>query len=338
MMIRKLIKVLLTLFLLVTASLLLLSMIFLNYIESPVEFIERYVTVEIPPGASFYDVTDILRTKGLIRYKEAFYLLALLEKAPERIKAGEYELKSSMSPGDILDKLLEGKVKGYRVPIPEGFTIDQIAARLAANNLADEQRFVDSAYDEELLSSLGIEGESVEGYLFPDTYVLGRSMGEEKIIRFMVSQLRRKITFKMSERMSEIGLGMREVLTLASIIEKEGGSVEEKPLISAVFHNRLKRGMKLQSDPTVIYDIEDFDGNITKRHLMRKTPYNTYRIRGLPPGPICNPGMDAIVAALYPAPVNYLYFVSKNNGAHHFSSNLVDHNKAVIKYQIKRKK
>jgi UPF0755 protein len=336
-MIRKLIKPLLAFFLIAAASFLLLSMIFLNYVESPVEFIDRYVAVEIPPGASFHDVTDILRKKGLIRYKEAFYLLALLKKAPERIKAGEYEIISSMSPGDILDKLLEGKVKGYRVPIPEGFTLRQIAARLAANNLADEKRFVDSAYDEELLSSLGIEGESVEGYLFPDTYVLSRSMGEEKIIRFMVTQLRRKITFKMSERMSEIGLSMREVLTLASIIEKEGGSVEEKPLISAVFHNRLKRGMKLQSDPTVIYDIEDFDGNITRGHLMRKTPYNTYIIRGLPPGPICNPGMDAIIAALYPAPVNYLYFVSKNNGAHHFSSNLLDHNKAVIKYQIKRK-
>ncbi|MBW2638307.1 MAG: endolytic transglycosylase MltG [Deltaproteobacteria bacterium] len=308
-MIKKLIKALLTLFLLLTASALLFSMIFINYVESPVEFIERHVSVEIPPGASFHDVTDILRTKGLIRYKEAFYLLALLENAPERIKAGEYELTSSMSPGDILDTLLEGKVKGYRVPIPEGFTIRQIAARLAANSLADEKRFVDSAYDEELLSSLGIAGESVEGYLFPDTYVLGRSMGEEKIIRFMVNQLRRKITFKMSERMSEIGLSMREVLTLASIIEKEGGSGEEKPLVSAVFHNRLKRGMKLQSDPTVIYDIKDFDGNITRRHLLRKTPYNTYRIKGLPPGPICNPGLDAIVAALYPASVNY----QKNN-------------------------
>jgi len=307
--IKKLIKALLTLFLLLTASALLFSMIFINYVESPVEFIERHVSVEIPPGASFHDVTDILRTKGLIRYKEAFYLLALLENAPERIKAGEYELTSSMSPGDILDTLLEGKVKGYRVPIPEGFTIRQIAARLAANSLADEKRFVDSAYDEELLSSLGIAGESVEGYLFPDTYVLGRSMGEEKIIRFMVNQLRRKITFKMSERMSEIGLSMREVLTLASIIEKEGGSGEEKPLVSAVFHNRLKRGMKLQSDPTVIYDIKDFDGNITRRHLLRKTPYNTYRIKGLPPGPICNPGLDAIVAALYPASVNY----QKNN-------------------------
>lgn len=337
-MFKKTMKALLALFLVVTAALLLFSMIFINYVESPVEFVERYVTVEIPPGASFYDVTDILRKKGLIRYKEAFYLLALLKKAPERIKAGEYELYSSMSPGDILDTLVEGKVRGYRVPIPEGFTIRQIAARLAANSLADEKKFVDSAYDEALLSSLGIEGESVEGYLFPDTYVLSRSMGEEKIIRFMVNQLRRKITFKMSERMSEIGLNMREVLTLASIIEKEGGSEEEKPLISAVFHNRLKRGMKLQSDPTVIYDIKDFDGNITKRHLLRRTPYNTYRIQGLPPGPICNPGMDAIVAALYPASVNYLYFVSKNNGAHHFSSNLADHNKAVITYQIKRKK
>jgi len=337
-MIKKIVKTLLSLFLLAALSVLLFSMIFINYVESPVEYIERYIAVEIPPGASFGDVTDILHAKGLVRYKEAFYLLALLEEAPQRIKAGEYELSSSMSPGDILNTLLEGKVKGYRVPIPEGFTLRQIAARLAANSLADEKRFIECAYDEEFLSSLGIAGESTEGYLFPDTYVLSRSMGEERIIRFMVEQLRRKITFEMSERMSEIGLGMREVLTLASIIEKEGGPEEEKPQISAVFHNRLKRGMKLQSDPTVIYDIKDFNGNITKRDLLRKTPYNTYRIKGLPPGPICSPGMDAIVAALYPAPVNYLYFVSRNNGTHHFSSNLVDHNKAVLKYQIKRKK
>jgi UPF0755 protein len=338
MKIQKVIKTILSLFLLLVASFLLFCMIFLNYVESPVEFIERYVTVEIPPGVSFYEVTDILQQKGLIRHKEGFYLLALLEKAPERIRAGEYELKSSMSPSDILDTLVEGKVKGYRIPIPEGFTLRQIAARLAANDLVDEESFIDFAYKEQLLSSLNIEGSSVEGYLFPDTYVLSRSMGAKKIIKFMVAQLRRKISREMVERMDEIGLSLQEVVTLASIIEKEGGSGEEKPLVSAVFHNRLKKGMRLQSDPTVIYDIEDFDGNITRKHLMRATPYNTYRIKGLPPGPICNPGMDAILAALYPAPVKYLYFVSKNNGAHHFSSTLADHNRAVIKYQIKRKK
>jgi len=142
----------------------------------------------------------------------------------------------------------------------------------------------------------------------------------------------------MKEKAKELGFTLDEIVTLASIVEKEGGKKDEKPVIAAVFHNRLKRRMRLQSDPTVIYDIEDFDGNLKKIHLERKTPHNTYQIRGLPPGPICNPGMDAIVAALYPAPVNYLYFVSKNNGSHHFSSNLKNHNKAVITYQIKRRK
>jgi UPF0755 protein len=338
MNLRVLIKALITLLMAFAALTLLLSMVFLNYVESPVDFKDRTVTIEIPPGVSFSDVMDILKETGLIRHKEAFYLLALLEGAPEHIKTGEYDLYSSMSPREILEKLVEGKVKGYRVPIPEGFTIRQIAARLAANELADEDRFIERAFENEFVSSLGIKGESAEGYLFPDTYVLSRSMGEKKIIKFMVDQLKRKITPEMLKRANDLGMTLRKVITLASIIEKEGGSKEEKPLISAVFHNRLRRGMKLQSDPTVIYDIEDFDGNITKDHLIRKTPYNTYRIKGLPPGPICSPGIDAILAALYPASVDYLYFVSKNNGAHHFSSNLTDHNRAVVTYQIRRKK
>ena len=142
----------------------------------------------------------------------------------------------------------------------------------------------------------------------------------------------------MIQRAKELGFTTKEFVTLASIIEKEGGPKEERTLISAVFHNRLKKGIKLQSDPTVIYGIKGFDGNIKRKHLREKTPYNTYRIKGLPPGPISNPGMDSLLAALYPASVDYLFFVSKNNGTHHFSSNLTSHNKAVLKYQIKRRK
>jgi UPF0755 protein len=142
----------------------------------------------------------------------------------------------------------------------------------------------------------------------------------------------------MLKRAKGIDFKLNEVVTLASIIEKEGGPKDEKPIISAVFHNRLKKGMKLQSDPTVIYGIEDFNGNITREDLRRKTPYNTYRINGLPPGPICNPGLDSILAALYPAPVDYLYFVSKNDGTHQFSSDLASHNRAVVKYQIRKGK
>ncbi|MDO9515317.1 MAG: endolytic transglycosylase MltG [Syntrophales bacterium] len=315
----------------------LLCLIFFNYASSPIDFVYREVTVEIPRGISFDKTANILEEAGLLRHKKGFYLLAFVTGASKHIQAGEYDLRSSMSPMTVLERLVKGKVKEYPVFIPEGFTLLRIATRLENQGLADRDLFISLASDSRLLSSLGIEGESAEGYLFPDTHTLNKSMGEEVIIRFMVRQFRKVMTPGMLERADELGLTEDEVVTLASIIEKEGGPKEEKLLVSAVFHNRLKKGMRLQSDPTVIYDIEDFDGNLRKTDLQRKTPYNTYRIQGLPPGPICNPGREAIEAALYPAPVNFLYFVSKNNGSHHFSSNLMDHNRAVLKYQIKRR-
>jgi UPF0755 protein len=314
------------------------GLVFFNYANSPIDFEYREVTVEISRGTSFAETADILDEAGLLRHKEWFSLLAFITGASKQIKAGEYDLRSSMTPMTVLKRLVEGKIKEYYVFIPEGFTLSQIADRLEDQGLAEREVFISLAFDDGLLSSLGIEGESAEGYLFPDTHTLNKSMGEEGMIRFMVRQFRRVVTPDMLERAKELNLTEKEMVTLASIIEKEGGAKGEKPLVSAVFHNRLKRGMRLQSDPTVIYDIEDFDGNLRKADLEKKTPYNTYRIQGLPPGPICNPGLEAIKAALYPAPVDYLYFVSKNNGSHHFSSNLVDHNRAVLKYQIQRKK
>ncbi|MEA1970951.1 MAG: endolytic transglycosylase MltG [Thermodesulfobacteriota bacterium] len=316
----------------------LLCLIFCNYANSPIDFKYREFTIEIPRGSTFSAAADILEGAGLIRHKREFYLLALLMDAPEHIKPGEYDLCSSMTPVAVLDKLVQGKIKGYFVFIPEGFTLRRIASRLENAGLADREKFIGLASDSILLSVLGIEGKSAEGYLFPDTYRFDKSMREERIIRFMVKQFRKGITPDMLERADEIHLTLDEIIILASIIEKEGGPNEERPLISAVFHNRLKKGMRLQSDPTVIYGIKDFDGNLRRSDLRKKTPYNTYTMKGLPPGPICNPGMEAIKAALYPASVDFLYFVSKNNGSHQFSSNLKNHNKAVLKYQIKRKK
>ena len=312
--------------------------IFSNYAETPTDNLNRFVTIEIPKGAGFSNVTAILEKEDLIKHKRSFYLLARLKDAPTHIRAGEYELNSSMSPADIINKFIKGKIKGHYVLIPEGFNISQIAARLAAKKLVNEEIFIKTASDPEFVSSLGIQGSSVEGYLFPDTYIFTRSMDAKKIIKFMVNRFRQKVTPDMIQRAKELGFTTKEFVTLASIIEKEGGPKEERALISAVFHNRLKKGIKLQSDPTVIYGIKGFDGNIKRKHLREKTPYNTYRIKGLPPGPISNPGVDSLLATLYPASVNYLFFVSKNNGTHHFSSDLASHNKAVLKYQIKRRK
>jgi len=335
MNIKKVIKIVIVVFVI---SFFVLWGIFSNYVGSPVDFQDRQFTVEIPKGTSFSMASGILEKQGLIKQKQLFYFLAVLEDAPEHIRAGEYELRSSMTPEEILEKLLKGEIKGYHIPIPEGFTVRQIAARLSAWKLVNEDKFITLASDRDFLRSLDIHGNSAEGYLFPDTYIFNKSMGEKEIIKCMVRRFRQKVTPEMIKRAGDLGFTMEEIIILASIIEKEGGLKEEKPLIAAVFHNRLKKGMRLQSDPTVIYDIKNFNGNITKKDLIKKTPYNTYRIKGLPPGPICNPGIDAITAALFPAQVNYLYFVSKNDGSHHFSSNLASHNKAVVKYQIKRKK
>jgi len=262
----------------------LLCMIFSNYAGSPIDFKYREVTVEIPRGSTFSATVGILEGAELIRHKREFYLLALLMDAPEHIKPGEYDLSSSMTPVAVLNKLVQGKVKGYFIFIAEGFTLSRIATRLENAGLANRETFISLASSSSFLSSLGIEEESAEGYLFPDTYKFDKSMGEEGIIRFMVKQFRKGITPEILERANKLHLTLDEVVTLASIIEKEGGSKEERLLISAVFHNRLKKGMRLQSDPTVIYDIKDFDGNLRRSDLRKKTPYNTYRIKGLPPG------------------------------------------------------
>jgi len=322
----------------VSVAVLLLYASFYHYAESPISPEGRQLEIKIHKGNSFSDVVSLLDDAGLITNKNYFLLLAHIKGASKNIKAGEYELNSSMTPGHIVGDLMEGRVKVYRITIPEGFTVHQVAARLAANGIVDENRFIALTRDSGLLSELMIMGASAEGYLFPETYVFSRSMGESQVIKFIVDNFWKRITSEMRVRAKELGFTLHEIVILASIIEKEGGGKDEKPKVAAVFHNRLKRGMRLQSDPTVIYDIDDFDGNLKKSHLEEKTPYNTYQIGGLPPGPICNPGMDSILAALYPAQVDYLYFVSKRDGSHHFSSNLRSHNQAVITYQIKRRK
>jgi len=316
----------------------LLAFITLHYAINPVDNLNRTAIVNIPKGTGFLHTVAILEKEGLIKNKYLFSMLAILKNAQAHIKAGEYELATSLSPMDIIDKLVRGDIISYLVPIPEDFTVNEIAARLASYNLVEENAFLSLSSDATFLASLGIEGRHAEGYLYPDTYRFDKSMSAKDIMRMMVTRFSKMFTPDMQKRAAEIGMTIPQVITLASLIGKESGYKEEKPLISAVFHNRLKKRMKLQCDPTAVYDLKNFSGSITKKHLMRCTPYNTYQISGLPPGPIANPAIDSLQAALYPAPVNYLYFVSNNDGSHQFSSNLSAHQKAVLKYQIKRKK
>jgi len=188
------------------------------------------------------------------------------------------------------------------------------------------------ARDKEFLESLNIKAESIEGYLFPDKYFFTRSMNTRRIMQIMVENFRKKVTPDMIQRAKNIGLSESQFITFASMIGKESGSDSEKPFIAAVFYNRIRKGMRLQSDPTAVYDLDSFEGKVLRSHLKRQSLYNTYLIKGLPPGPIANPGLDSLKAVLNPAPVDYLYFVSKNDGTHHFSSSLIEHNQAVKHY------
>jgi len=289
--------------------------------------------VVIPDGATFQQIAASLAREGLIKSKSAFLLLGRSQSADRKIHAGEYEFNAGMTPAEILAKLLSGQVVLHPVTVPEGLTMIQIADLMGQQGVTDRAEFVRLVKDQAFIASLGIQADSLEGYLYPDTYKFPRPVKAKDVISAMVERLRQRYGPELQARTQELKLSQHQVLTLASVIEKETGAVEERPEISAVFHNRLKKRIPLQSDPTVIYGLPNFDGNIHKKDLSSPSPYNTYQRQGLPPGPIANPGIDAIKAALYPANSRALYFVSRNNGTHHFSATLTEHNEAVEKYQ-----
>jgi UPF0755 protein len=314
---------------------------FVRYVGSPVNHFTTPRIIEIPKGASLFQITEIMNNAGLVANRPFFWLLTLAKGVRKQIRAGEYEITGTLSPAEILDKLVRGEIKYYTVMLPEDITMNEVARRLLDDKLVNEKEFMALAVDREFLASLGIGAESIEGYLFPETYQFDRSMTTKEVIRVIVRQFWKEITPELRSRAEKMGLTLNEWVTLASIIGKESGNREEKPLISAVFHNRLKRGMKLQSDPTAVYHLERAGTpvkTVLRSHLLKDTPYNTYRIAGLPPGPIANPGIDSLRAALYPAQTGYLYFVAKNDGSHEFSTTLNAHNVAVLKYQINRQK
>lgn len=289
--------------------------------------------VYVQKGTSFRVVASNLEKAGVVKDSDSLVWAASLLGAYKKIKAGEYEFMATMTPMEVLEVLIKGRVKRHLVTIPEGYNIREVALVMGAAGLADPDEFAGRAYDARLVASLGLEGETLEGYLFPDTYEFTKGMSTDEMIGRMVEKFKAVYFPDYNEQAKKNGLSMRKVLTLASIIEKETGAPEERPLISAVFRNRLKKGIKLQSDPTVIYGIKGFDGNLTRAHLVTRTPYNTYAVYGLPPGPIANPGKESIAAALNPAKEDYLYFVSRNDGTHFFSKSLKEHNNAVNRFQ-----
>lgn len=325
--------------LLAGAFLLLAALIVLGYMAAflltPYHGRSSVAEIEVRRGDTFAAVARKLGEKGVVSRPRLFAFWARLRGLDTRVHRGLYRFEGAVSPRAVLDGLVRGRTVVYKVTIPEGFTVRQIGRLLDSKGLVTPEAFAAAVVDPSLLASLGAD--SVEGYLFPTTYLFRALATEEEIVKTMFAEFKDRFTPELEARARELGLSRHELVTLASIIEKEGGPGAEMPLVSAVFHNRLKRGMRLQSDPTVIYGLEDFNGNLTREDLRSPGPYNTYTIRGLPPGPIANPGLVALKAALHPAEVDYLYFVSRNDGSHKFSESLREHNAAVRKYQKNRR-
>lgn len=289
--------------------------------------------IEVEPGWSFARICNAIEEGGVLRAAWALELLARLSKVDTSIKAGEYQLSPAMSPREILAVLSSGQVYQRRVLVREGDSLREIAVAVAGAGLLAAEDFLAATKDKRLLVKAGIQGPTFEGFLFPETYFFSRPITPEAVLWRMLEEGEQRWNPNFDARSRELQLSRPEILTLASIIQKEAGNEDEMPLISSVFHNRLKQGMRLQADPTVIYGIENFDGNIRKSDLQLDHPYNTYVYPGLPPGPIASPGEAAIRAALFPAETTYLFFVSDGNGRHVFSTTLAEHNEAVNKYQ-----
>ncbi len=294
-------------------------------------------TYHLQAGSSLSQVAADLHSGGVLRTPLSLKLFARLNKQGGRVQSGTYRFAAAATPEQILQRLVAGDVEKVSLTIPEGFTQAQIFARIDALGFGDQDKLQQLATDIDFIKSLQLDATSLEGYLFPETYLFTPGIDESKLLKMMVEHFRKQLTGKLLQQAKQLNLTLHQLVTLASIIEKETGKAEEMPLISSVFHNRLRRGIQLQTDPTVIYGLANFDGNLTRKHLTTPTPYNTYIIRGLPPGPIANPGLAALTAAAEPAESDYLYFVARGDGSHHFSKSLQEHNRAVRKYQLKRR-
>ena len=291
------------------------------------------VKVTIPKGASLKEVSATLQDYNIIRNERSFLLAVKTLGYEKDMPAGRFKLVKASTNFDIIDQLVNGIQVNKRVTILEGWTIDIIAEELQDKIGIDPDEFKNACKNELLLWKWGISEESVEGYLFPNTYLFSEEEDIQDIIGRMINQFKQRITVEFRGRMKELGMDEKEIITLASIIEGEAIYDRERPVISGVYHNRLNIGMRLQADPTIQYIIEGSPRRLLNKDLKIKSPYNTYLNEGLPPGPINNPGIESIKAALYPVETDYLYFVAKGDGYHTFSRTKEEHNIAKRKFQ-----
>jgi UPF0755 protein len=293
--------------------------------------------VDIPQGSGSAAIAKMLADAGVVRDANSFRAALWISGEGRKLKAGEYRFDQPVSARQVADKIARGEIYVRPITFPEGLTIKQMAALYESKGFGPAKDFVNAAKNAALVSAVDPDAKDLEGYLFPDTYKLKRKETADQLVPKMVTAFMKAMTPDLLEKADERSLTVRQLITLASIVEKETGNKDERPLVAAVYANRLRIGMPLQCDPTVIYALDRagrYDGNLTRANMQIDSPYNTYRYPGLPPGPIASPGRASIVAAANPAAVNYLYFVSRNDGTHAFAATLEEHNRNVQKYQV----
>ncbi len=294
----------------------------------------------VKSGQSNSAIARTLEKKHLIASSTLFKVVVRLMGKTQALKSGEYEIKGNLSLIALIGILEKGKGVLISVTIPEGYRMTEIFALLKSTGFQNSGRYMKWATDKNFIAGLKIpvKVNMLEGILFPDTYRFPKNASEKLILRRMVENFKKRIPKDYKLKARRAGLSFYQAVTLASIVEKETGRASERPTISSVFHNRMAIKMRLQTDPTVIYGIKDYAGNIRRKHLKMYHPYNTYVIKGLPPTPIASPGVKSLMAAVNPKKTKFLYFVARGDGTHEFTSNFKDHDKAVTKYQRRRKK
>jgi UPF0755 protein len=294
--------------------------------------------VDIPQGTGASAIGARLAEAGVVRDAETFRIALWLSGRGRDLKAGEYRFDRDASPMEVIDRIARGDVHKRLITFREGLIIPELAQVFEERGFGPAAAFERAAGNTALIADLDPEARDLEGYLFPETYALPRGTSADELVAQMVALFKRLYAEPLRAEASAAGLTTRQVVTLASLVEKETARPEERPLVGAVYRNRLKLGMGMQADPTVIYALQKagrYDGNLSRDDLQFDSPYNTYRHAGLPPGPIANPGLASLEAAVRPAPVSHLYFVSRNDGSHVFADTLAEHNRNVQEWQIR---
>ncbi len=287
--------------------------------------------ISIKKGAHVSSIAYQLKEDGLISNAQFFKYLAILKNV--KIVAGKYKIQKILTSYEILKKLSGGEVLKIKVTIPEGYNLFEIARVLETHKITSSDDFLSYTFNEDFLQSIGIFSQSAEGYIFPDTYIFSEGLGAKEVILNMHNQMIKTLDSINLSNLNQFNLNRNQLLILSSIVEKEAHLASERKLISSVFHNRLRRGMRLDSDPTIRYAVKKFKGRIRTADLNYDSPFNTRKYKGLTPTPICSPGRDSILASLNPDNTEFFYFVARNDGSHYFSKTLKEHNKAVEYYQ-----